>query len=287
MSKILTYFVTAKKLSINTYYHIMNKNICFYPLLLAFAAFMTFTTQDVYAQQRVQTMRGRVTDLYGKKPLENAHVINMTTLRGGTTDANGFFHVSAAVGDSLYISYVGHESISAVVSLNMLQREYTTFYLKTEEYQLQEVNIQAHNLSGILNVDLKVLDPGFETRVVELYRVKKSEDISTKAANASPLNPVEFIAGFFSGDKKLEKMKQQNEVANMLADRYDRDFLKKMLNLSQEEIDQLLIYCREDPKKALKASDLDLINSLLKCKEDLEKKAKQVEKEAEEEEDFY
>lgn len=268
----------------------MNKNICFYPLLLAFMACMMFMTQSIYAQQRVQTMRGRVTDLYGKKPLENAHVINMATLRGGTTDANGFFHISAAVGDSLYISYVGHESVSAVVSLNMLKREYTTFYLKTEDYELAEVNIYAHHLSGILNVDLKTLDPGFESRVVEMYRVKKSEDINNRASRATPLNPVEFIAGFFSGDKKMEKMKQQNEVANMLADRYDRDFLKKMLNLSQEEIDQLLIYCREDPKKALKASDLDLINALLKCKEDLENKAKQAEKEEteeEEEEDFY
>lgn len=249
------------------------------------------STSDAFAQQLMQPVKGRVLDLKSKKPLGNAHVINMATLKGATTDDNGFFHISAAVNDSLYISYVGYRSVNAVVSLNMINRSHTSFYLTPESYELAEIDIRAHHLSGILSVDLKTIDPAFENKVVQLYNVKKSENIDTElAGRATPLNPVEFIAGFFSKDRKLEKMKKQEEVADMLSTRYDRDFLKKMLNLSQEEIDQLLIYCRQDPKTALKASDLDLINSLLKCKEELEAKAKGLSEgsnESEEEEMFY
>ncbi|MDD4820644.1 MAG: carboxypeptidase-like regulatory domain-containing protein [Flavobacteriales bacterium] len=225
------------------------------------------------AQQRVQTVRGRVVDLYTKKPMENAHIINMATLHGATTDENGFFSISAVQNDSLYISFVGYKSLNVVVSLNMFKREYTSFYVTQDNSELAEVDIRAHHLSGILEVDIKTLDPAFENKVITMYNVKKSNQIDERATKPTPLNPVEFISGFFSADKKLKKMKDENEVSKMLADRYDRDFLKKMLNLSQEEIDQLLIYCRQDPKWALKASDLDLINALLKCKEDLDAKA--------------
>ena len=69
-------------------------------------------------------------------------------------------------------------------------------------------------------------------------------------------------------------MMEEDKVASMLAERYDRDFLKKSLGLTQEEIDELLIFCRQDPKWVLHASDLDLLQALMKCKEEMDAKAK-------------
>lgn len=111
-----------------------------------------------YAQHRLQPVKGRVIDLYTRKPLENVHVINMTTFFGTTTDENGFFRIEAAQNDSLYISSVGYKNTNVVVSPNMLKREYTPFYISPTVYDLDEVVIRSNHLTGILEVDIRSLD---------------------------------------------------------------------------------------------------------------------------------
>ena len=243
-------------------------------LVLLFLA-LSGSAFSSYAQHRLQPVKGRVIDLYTRKPLENVHVINMTTFFGTTTDENGFFRIEAAQNDSLYISSVGYKNTNVVVSPNMLKREYTPFYISPTVYDLDEVVIRSNHLTCILEVDIRSLDPVFESKAVKLANIKTSENIDLSAAKRlNPLNPVEFINSFFSQDKKLRKMKEENEVANMLAERYDRDFLRNALGMTQEELEELLLYCQQDPKWVLKASDLDLINALIKCKQDMDEKAK-------------
>ena len=107
--------------------------------------------------------------------------------------------------------------------------------------------------------------------------MKTSDQIDkTAARRLNPMNPVEFVNHFFSNDRKIKKMMEEDKVASMLAERYDRDFLKKSLGLTQEQIDELLIYCQQDPKWVLHASDLELLQVLIKCKEEMDaKKAKE------------
>ena len=131
-----------------------------------------------------------------------------------------------------------------------------------------------HHLSGILEVDVRSLDPVVSEKVVSLANLKTSDQIDkTAARRLNPFNPVEFVNHFFSNDRKIKKMMAEDKVATMLAERYDRDFLKKSLGLSQEQIDELLIHCQQDPKWVLHASDLELLQVLIKCKEDMDAKA--------------
>lgn len=229
---------------------------------------------DVQAQQREQTIRGRIVDLYAKKALERAHVVNMNTLKGANTDDNGFFYISAALGDSLYVSCVGYKNLTIHVSENMMNRQYTSFYITPTVYELDEVVVLGNHLSGILEVDVRSLDPVVSEKVVSLANLKTSDQIDKSAARRlNPFNPVEFVHHFFSNDRKIKKMMAEDKVATMLAERYDRDFLKKSLGLTQEQIDELLIHCQQDPKWVLHASDLELLQVLLKCKEDMDAKA--------------
>ena len=68
--------------------------------LLLFLCFLSFCT-DAYAQLREEVIRGRIVDLYTKKPVQSVHVVNLTTLKASNTDENGFFYLVAALGDSL------------------------------------------------------------------------------------------------------------------------------------------------------------------------------------------
>lgn len=244
--------------------------------VLLFLCFLS-VCNDLRAQQREQTIRGRVVDLYAKKPVEGAHVVNMNTLKAVNTDNNGFFYLQAALGDSLYISCVGYRNETVNVSENTMNRQYTSFYITPTVYELKDVVVLANHLTGILEVDVRSLDPVVSNHVVSLANMKTSDQIDkTAARRLNPMNPVEFVNHFFSNDRKIKKMMEEDKVASMLAERYDRDFLKKSLGLTQEQIDELLIYCQQDPKWVLHASDLELLQVLIKCKEEMDaKKAKE------------
>ena len=230
---------------------------------------------EARAQQRSQDLRARIVDLYTKKPVESAHVINMNTLKGANTDDNGFFYIQAALGDSLYISCVGYKNLTIHVVENMLNRQYTPFYVTPAVYELNEVVVHSNHLSGILEVDVRALEQEPAERVVSLANLKTSGDIDKSAARRlNPLNPVEFVNHFFSNEKKIKKMMAEDQVATMLAERYDRDFLKKSLGMTQEEIDELLIYCQQDPKWVLQASDLELLQAVMKGKDDMDANGK-------------
>ena len=241
--------------------------------LLLFLCFLSFCT-DAYAQLREEVIRGRIVDLYTKKPVQSVHVVNLTTLKASNTDENGFFYLAAALGDSLYISCVGYSNETVRVSENTMNREYTSFYITPAVYELGDVVVRGNHLTGILEVDVRSLDPVVSEKPVALANLKTSDQIDKSAARRlNPFNPVEFVNHFFS---KIKKMIQEDEVATMLAERYDRDFLKKSLGLTQEQIDELLIYCQQDPKWVLHASDLELLQVLMKCKEEMDaKKAKE------------
>ena len=209
--------------------------------------------------------------------MQSVHVVNLTTLKASNTDENGFFYLVAALGDSLYISCVGYSNETVRVSENTMNREYTSFYITPAVYELGDVVVRGNHLTGILEVDVRSLDPVVSEKPVALANLKTSDQIDKSAARRlNPFNPVEFVNHFFSNDRKIKKMIQEDEVATMLAERYDRDFLKKSLGLTQEQIDELLIYCQQDPKWVLHASDLELLQVLMKCKEEMDaKKAKE------------
>lgn len=241
-------------------------------MVLLFLCLLSFC-ENTYAQLREEVIRGRIVDLYTKKPVQSVHVVNLTTLKASNTDENGFFYLAAALGDSLYISCVGYSNETVRVSENTMNREYTSFYITPAVYELGDVVVRGNHLTGILEVDVRSLDPVVSEKPVSLANLKTSDQIDKSAARRlNPFNPVEFVNYFFSNDRKIKKMIQEDEVATMLAERYDRDFLKKSLGLTQEQIDELLIYCQQDPKWVLHASDLELLQVLMKCKEELDAK---------------
>ena len=64
--------------------------------VLLFLCLLSFC-ENTYAQLREEVIRGRIVDLYTKKPVQSVHVVNLTTLKASNTDENGFFYLAAAL----------------------------------------------------------------------------------------------------------------------------------------------------------------------------------------------
>ena len=231
----------------------------------------------VLAQPRMgqRVISGRVMDINTKKPLENVNIVNMTTYKGTVTNSDGFFSIENSVGDSLYISIMGYGSTTIPVTTGMINREYLPIYLSPQTYNLDEVIVRQHYLTGLLEVDARSVSPMYYDYLVKVEGTKQTSEVRTTPRKATPFSPVEFVSSFFSKDKKLERLKKEDAVNEMLKKKYDREFLTQALGLTREELEELLLYCNQDPKWVIKASDLEILDALNKCKQDMEKKQAQ------------
>lgn len=232
-----------------------------------FAFLACFGAIEAHSQVLTQLFKGRVIDVQTQKPIEGTHIVNMTSFHGTTSNSSGFFTIEAAPGDSLYISNIAYATEGVAVTAAMFKREYTNIYMVSKAYELGEVTIRSHYLTGLLDVDVRSLDPVFTYKVLEIEGLKTSENLRQTPARVTPFSPVEFVSKFFSKDRKLERLKKEDSVNDMLALKYDREFLTKAFGITREELEDLLLYCNQDPKWVIKASDLEILDALSKCYE--------------------
>ena len=239
---------------------------------LLVAAILLVATTDSFSQNKVifrKPFFGQIINLFNQQPLENTHIINLTTTKGTISNYRGEFRIEVAIGDTLYFSEIGFHAKKMIVDKEMLDRQ-NIIKLITQNYKLDEVVVTPYDLTGILEVDVKNLISISERRVVRIGGLKTSSDLGRNIyEKPSVFQPVDFIYNIF-GDRpkemrKLKKLEEQNQVRDLLYQKYDREFLMETLNLSRKQIESLLKHCDYDPNYIIQANDLQILQAVLGC----------------------
>ena len=244
-----------------------------YILRVSIAVILMFLSSNSFAQKTLfrKPFFGQVTNMFNHYPLEDTHIINLTTTKGTISNYRGEFRIDVAIGDTLYFSEIGFHSKKIVVSDKMLEQQ-NIIKLITQNYKLSEVIVTPYDLTGILEVDVKNLVAINERRVLKVGGLKTSSELGENLyEKPSVFQPVDFIYNIF-GDRpkelrKLKKLEEQNQVRDLLYQKYDREFLMDMLNLSRGQIESILKNCDYDPDYILKANDLQVLQAVLSCYE--------------------
>jgi hypothetical protein len=105
---------------------------------------LTFTVAATFAQKNA-IIRGNVYDKNGGQPVPFANVLLRGSTLGATTDLNGFFQISnVKPGNySLFVSFVGYDSLEQKVSVALGDIAYKSFYLTESAQNLEAVEISA------------------------------------------------------------------------------------------------------------------------------------------------
>lgn len=100
-------------------------------------------TATLFGQKSNAIIRGNVYDKNGGQPVPYANVILRGTTLGATTDANGFYQISnLKAGDySLFVSFIGYDSIEMKINLKESEIAYKSFYLNESSTSLDVVEI--------------------------------------------------------------------------------------------------------------------------------------------------
>ncbi|MCW5521193.1 carboxypeptidase-like regulatory domain-containing protein [Aureitalea sp. L0-47] len=224
-----------------------------------------------------EIINGTVLNDATDQPLENVNIVNLNSVRGASTDREGKFTIRASVNDTLYFSYLGFKSIRVRVTNDWLK--YGDIKVKMTELgiALEEVVVRPVELTGYVEVDARIIPiyENYRYRISGLttgYEGGKTKPSAVSSVLSSIFNPADFLYNIFGKKpkqmRKLRQMKEDDEIRNLLASKYDRETLMAVLQLERVDIDEIVNRCNYSQDFIRTASDLQILDAISECYEE-------------------
>ncbi len=231
---------------------------------------------DSIPVQNVHTLRGKIISITDKKPLPSAHIINLNSVRGTITNNDGQFEIPAVVNDTIFISYIGYQSIKLKITNDLLKGNELEIAIHEKIVKIEEVVVKSHKLIGVLVVDAKNVPKDIYSRIhinglPQAYEIGTSYNSNFNSGLTKIFNPVDFwykkIGAKPQELKRLKKLKEGDEMKSIMEQQYSREIMMDYLDMSRKELNDLLTECNYSNRFITKASDLQIIEAVLECYE--------------------
>jgi hypothetical protein len=221
-------------------------------------------------------LKGQVINHSDKTPLAGAHVFNLNSVLGTATNDEGTFEISTSVQDTIYISYLGFQSIKLKITNDLLKGNELVIELYEKTEEINEVVVKSHKLIGVLEIDAKNVPKDKYARI-HINGLPQTYEVGVKQRKEfnSPLDaifrPIDFVYNMFGKSpkqlKKLRKLRDDDKLRQMLEDKFNRELMMEYLNMDAQELNDLLNECNYSDNFIRTASDLQLIEAVLLCYE--------------------
>jgi hypothetical protein len=243
-----------------------------------FVFLITFLCISVSAfAQDVDKVLGVVINSSDDAVLESVNIVNLNQVIGTTTNSKGEFSISAKVNDTLHFSYLGFKSIKVRVTNDWLKFGSANIELTELALALEEVVVNQLKLTGYLEVDIKQvpsINDNYRYNISGLqgtgYEASKKSGLTNVIG--SIFNPADFLHRMFGKKpnelKKLKKMKEDDEIRNLLASRFDREMLTVLLQVDRVDLDEIVSQCNYSAGFIKTANDLQILDAISECYEE-------------------
>ena len=247
-------------------------------LLPLFILFISFGySQNEKNEDGLQQLKAVVTNAQTDQALESVHVVNLNQVVGTITNEKGEFQISAKVNDTLFFSFLGFKSQKVRVTNDMFKFKDTKISLTELAYALEEVIVRPYALTGYLEIDVKnlPLNNAFQYSIsglsVGYEGGNKSPSAVTKVLGAI-LNPADLLRNLFGKKpnqmRKLRQMKEDDQIRDLLASKFDRETLTELLQMEKVDIEDILNNCNYSKSFITTANDLQILDAISSCYEE-------------------
>ena len=233
---------------------------------------------DSSAVKAESTVKGIIIDATSRQPLENVNIVNLNQVIGTATNVDGEFELRAQANDTLHLSYLGFKSIKVKVTNDWVdQIEKSTITLTELALALEEVVVTGLKLTGYLEVDIKQVNINTNYRysisgLSNGYEAGKKQPSAVTKVLGSIFNPLDFLYNTFSNKgkelRKLKKMKEDDNIRNTLAARFDREMLIALLGVTKVDLDEIVSQCNYSEEFVTTANDLQILDAISECYEE-------------------
>ncbi|WP_299228860.1 carboxypeptidase-like regulatory domain-containing protein [uncultured Psychroserpens sp.] len=238
---------------------------------------LLFISLSSYAQEPT-TVLGTVIDVSTDLPIDRVNIVNLNQVIGTSTDDEGKFEIRANVNDTLHFSYLGYKSIKVRVTNDWLKFGSTKIGMTELALALEEVVVNQLKLTGYLAVDIKQVPIKSNYRYSISGLSNKGYEAGDRRPNAvskvlgAIFNPADFLHNMFGKKpnelRKLKKMKQDDEIRNQLASRFDREMLMVLLQVDKYDLDEIINQCNYSKDFIQTANDLQILDAISECYEE-------------------
>jgi hypothetical protein len=248
-----------------------------YLLILVLCLFTTFTYgQETENQSEPTRVKGTIISTTTNGPLSEVNIVNINQVVGTSTNDDGEFEIRANANDTLHLSYLGYKSIKVRVTNDWIKFGNTKIEMTELALALEEVTVNQLRLTGYLKVDMAQIP----IRSNERYRISglpgqgyeaRRPNVASKVLGAI-FNPADFLYNMFGKKpnemRKLRKMKEDDEIRNTLAKRYDREMLMVLLQVNKYDLDEIVNQCNYSKDFINTANDLQILDAISQCYEE-------------------
>jgi hypothetical protein len=233
------------------------------------------TSSDTIGKRYIKYLTGRVISNTDKKPLQSAHILNLNTVEGTITSSEGTFTLGAAVNDTIFISYIGFQSVKLKITNDLLKGNELEISIHEKTINMDEVTVKSHKLIGVLVVDAKNVPEDRYSRIQinglpQAYEMGNARSNYSSGLNAI-FNPVDFWYDKLGSKpkelKRLKKLKEGDQVRNMMEQKFNREVIMDYLDMSRKELNELMSECNYSQSFIERASDLQILEAFLECYE--------------------
>lgn len=243
-------------------------------LFLCFASTISYS-QDSTATKTPIKVKGTIISSSTEATLSEVNIVNINQVVGTSTNDKGEFEIKANANDTLHLSYLGYKSIKVRVTNDWLKFGNTKIEMTELALALEEVTVRQLELTGYLEVDMMQVPIQSNNR----YRISGlpgqgyeagKPNIATKILGAI-FNPADFLYNMFGRKPnemhKLKKMKEDDEIRNQLAKRFDREMLLVLLQVNKFDLDEIVNQCNYSKDFINTANDLQMLDAISECYE--------------------
>jgi len=232
--------------------------------------------KDTIPQNEAVTLKGKIISIEDNKALQSAHIINLNSVHGTITNNKGQFEIPAKVNDTIFVSYIGYQSVKLKITNDLLKGNELEIAIHEKIVNINEITIKSHKLIGVLVVDAKNVPQNSYSRIhinglPQAYEVGNAYNRNYNSGLAAIFNPVDFwynkIGKKPKEIKRLKKLKEGDQMRNIMEQNYSREIMMDYLDMSRKELNDLLTECNYSGRFISKASDLQIIEAVLECYE--------------------
>ncbi|MBO3116010.1 carboxypeptidase-like regulatory domain-containing protein [Winogradskyella sp. DF17] len=232
--------------------------------------------QETQDQTEPTRVTGTIISTTTNGPLSEVNIVNINQVIGTSTNDDGVFEIRANANDTLHLSYLGYKSIKVRVTNDWIKFGNTKIEMTELALALEEVTVKKLQLTGYLKVDMAQVP----IQSNERYRISglpgqgyeaRRPNVASKVLGAI-FNPADFLYNMFGKKpnemKKLRKMKEDDEIRNTLAKRYDREMLMVLLQVNKFDLDEIVNQCNYSKDFINTANDLQILDAISQCYEE-------------------
>ncbi|MBL7773220.1 MAG: carboxypeptidase-like regulatory domain-containing protein [Chitinophagaceae bacterium] len=213
--------------------------------------FFLFCFLTIHASSQV-IIKGELLDFGNDKPVENANIRNVFTLKGMTTKENGLFQIEVKKGELLEISKLGYQTLRIRIHSEK-EPLYYKLVLKKAPIELREVDIKGRTL------DFKKDSMRYRETYDIVMRKEHKEDVDMRSM------PLAMLSKKNREEWAFQKMYEEWEREKYIDFTFNERLVNKITYLEGEELKQFMKTFRPSYEFLRSASQYEYLEYIKRC----------------------